>query len=73
MIGLSIPNYKIGIESLVQIVKVHCPQCYREFRTVPSVVDHAGAVYCPQCGTRMNVSEPLSISILSESRKASAA
>jgi len=57
----------------VQIVKVHCPRCGREFNTVPTVIENAGTVYCPQCGARMNVSEPHPVSILSQLNNASAA
>jgi rRNA maturation protein Nop10 len=29
------------------------------------VVDNSGPVYCPQCGSEMNVSDPEPVSILS--------
>ena len=51
---------------LVQIVDVHCPKCMRKFRTVPSVVEHAGWVYCSVCGTRMNISDPKPVTALSK-------
>jgi uncharacterized Zn finger protein (UPF0148 family) len=51
---------------LVHIVDVECPKCSRKFRTVPSVVEHAGSVYCSVCGSRMNVSDPKPVSALSE-------
>ncbi|HEY2168813.1 MAG TPA: hypothetical protein VGJ30_04255 [Candidatus Angelobacter sp.] len=40
----------------------------RKFRTVPSVVEHAGWVYCSVCGTRMTISEPKPVSALSKDR-----
>jgi uncharacterized Zn finger protein (UPF0148 family) len=53
---------------LVHIIDVQCPKCCRKFRTVPSVVEHAGWVYCAVCGTRMTVSEPRPVTALSEDR-----
>jgi uncharacterized Zn finger protein (UPF0148 family) len=53
---------------LVHIIDVQCPKCQRKFRTVPSVVEHAGWVYCSVCGTRMTVSEPKPVSSLSKDR-----
>ncbi|HEY2499316.1 MAG TPA: hypothetical protein VGK24_19830 [Candidatus Angelobacter sp.] len=58
---------------LVHIVDVQCPKCLRKFRTVPSVVEHAGWVYCAVCGTRMNISEPKPVSALSEKGGSTAA
>ncbi|HLJ88897.1 MAG TPA: hypothetical protein VKZ53_18910 [Candidatus Angelobacter sp.] len=57
----------------LQIITVCCPQCSRRFRTVPTVLENRGPVDCPVCGSRMNISEPQPLSVLSESRKASAA
>lgn len=51
---------------LVHIVEVQCPKCLRKFRTVPSVVEHAGWVNCSVCGTRMNISEPKPVAALSQ-------
>lgn len=65
-------NTQIGIDALVKIVTVQCPGCHREFRTVPSVLENSGTVYCPQCGARMNVSDPEPISVLSRSSGAAA-
>ncbi len=67
------PNPQIGMNALVQIVTVQCPRCNREFRTVPSVLENSGPVYCPRCGARMNVSQPQPLSVLSSSKGASAA
>ena len=55
---------------LVHIVDVQCPKCMRKFRTVPSVVEHAGWVYCSVCGTRMTISKPKPVSALSKDRVA---
>lgn len=49
---------------LVQIVDVKCPKCHRKFRTVPSVLEHAGSLRCPVCGTSMAVSEPQPVEVL---------
>jgi hypothetical protein len=51
---------------LVQIIDVQCPKCLRKFRTVPSVVEHAGWMYCSVCGTRMNISDPRPVTSLSK-------
>jgi uncharacterized Zn finger protein (UPF0148 family) len=53
---------------LVHIIDVQCPKCQRKFRTVPSVVEHAGWVYCSVCGTRMTISEPKPVTALSKER-----
>jgi DNA-directed RNA polymerase subunit RPC12/RpoP len=54
---------KTGQEySLVNIISVKCPNCSRMFRTVPSVLEHSGGMYCPKCGIRMEVSDPEPIS-----------
>ena len=50
---------------LVHIVDVQCPKCLRKFRTVPSVVEHAGWMYCSVCGSRMNISDPRPVTALS--------
>ena len=50
---------------LVKIIEVNCPKCLRKFRTVPAVVENAGAMYCPVCGSRMKVSQPKPVSVLS--------
>lgn len=65
-------NTQAGIDVLVTIITVQCPRCRREFRTVPTVLENSGTVYCPQCGARMNVSDPQPISVLSRSRGAAA-
>jgi len=49
---------------LVEIIDVKCPKCNRGFRTVPAVVEHAGAVYCSVCGTLMTISAPQPVHIL---------
>jgi uncharacterized Zn finger protein len=51
---------------LVQIVDVTCPSCHRKFRTVPSVLEHAGSVRCSACGTPMVVSDPQPVAVLNE-------
>lgn len=66
-------NSKVRVDTLVEIVKVQCPRCQRHFRTVPSVVDRSGPVYCPECGAHMKVSDPQPVSSLSPSSKANAA
>jgi uncharacterized Zn-finger protein len=53
---------------LVHIVDVQCPKCMRKFRTVPSVVEHAGWVNCSVCGTRMIISDPKPVTALSKDR-----
>ena len=58
-------SHEQGLQ-LVQIIDVQCPKCLRKFKTVPSVVEHAGWVYCSVCGTRMNISEPRPVSTLSK-------
>jgi hypothetical protein len=58
-------NQKEQGSQLLQIIDVQCPKCQRKFRTVPSVVEHAGWMYCSVCGTRMNISDPRPISSLS--------
>lgn len=65
-------NPKFRVDALVKIVTVQCPRCSREFRTVPTVLENAGTVYCPQCGARMTVSDPQPVSILSKSSSAAA-
>ncbi|HEV7521455.1 MAG TPA: hypothetical protein VGP89_10180 [Candidatus Angelobacter sp.] len=40
----------------------------RKFKTVPSVVEHAGWVNCSVCGTRMNISDPKPVTSLSKDR-----
>ena len=54
---------------LVHIIDVTCPGCSRKFRTVPSVIEHSGFVYCSVCGSRMEISEPQPITVLSESKQ----
>ena len=54
---------------LVHIVDVECPKCLRKFKTVPSVVEHAGWMYCSVCGTRMNISDPRPVTALSKDRQ----
>ncbi len=54
---------------LVQIIDVTCPRCNRKFRTVPTVIEHSGFVYCSVCGARMEVSEPQPISVLSNGKE----
>lgn len=61
-------SQKQGLQ-LVQIIDVQCPKCLRKFKTVPSVVEHAGWVYCSVCGTRMNISDPKPITALSKDGK----
>jgi len=51
---------------LVHIVDVECANCGRKFRTVPSVVEHAGAIDCPVCGVHMKISREHPVSVLSE-------
>jgi uncharacterized Zn-finger protein len=58
---------------LVQIIEVKCPGCQRKFRTVPTVVEHAGEFYCPICSSRMKVSEPKPVSVLARKKANSAA
>lgn len=58
-------SHEQGLQ-LVQIIDVQCPKCLRKFKTVPSVVEHAGWVYCSVCGTRMNISDPRPVSALSK-------
>ncbi len=59
---------------MVQIVDVQCANCGRKFRTVPSVVEHAGAIDCPVCGVRMKISREQPVSVLAQPRdKATAA
>ena len=68
MILLSAENLKGQDQSVVQIIRVECPRCNRQFRTVPTVVEHTGSIYCPQCGARMNISEPMPVTVLSRAR-----
>lgn len=68
LIGYRHPNFSRQGPDLVHIVDVECPKCLRKFRTVPSVVEHAGWVYCSVCGTRMSISAPKPVSILSSER-----
>lgn len=58
---------------MVKIVDVKCPRCTRKFRTVPSVLEHAGSVYCSVCGTRMEISDPQPVSVLGQTRSHNAA
>lgn len=58
---------------MVEIIEVKCPKCLRKFRTVPTVVENAGAVYCPACGSQMEVSQPQPVSVLSTKKAHSAA
>lgn len=53
---------------MVHIIDVECPKCMRKFRTVPSVVEHAGSVYCSACGSRMNISAPQPVSVLAHGK-----
>lgn len=43
---------------MIAIVKVKCPRCGREFKTVPAVLEHVGSPTCPVCGVSMVVSQP---------------
>ncbi len=66
LLGYShLKSFKQGLQ-LVNIVDVQCPKCLRKFRTVPSVVEHAGWMYCSVCGTRMNISDPRPVTALSK-------
>src|SRR5215472_3286773 len=66
LLGYLNPNSSEQGPQLVRIIDVECPKCLRRFRTVPSVVEHTGAVYCSVCGTSMKISEPKPITALSE-------
>jgi|GEM_PF-5658732 hypothetical protein len=66
LLGYKNPNSHEQGSQLVQIIDVQCPKCLRKFKTVPSVVEHAGWVYCSVCGTRMNISEPRPVTTLSK-------
>lgn len=51
---------------MVEIVTVQCRSCGRKFRTVVSVIEHLGPIHCPRCGTRMDISPPQALSVLSQ-------
>jgi uncharacterized Zn finger protein (UPF0148 family) len=65
LLGYSYSKLKQGPQ-LVHIIDVQCPKCMRKFRTVPAVVEHSGWVYCSVCGTRMEISDPKPVSVLSK-------
>lgn len=68
LLGYSYPKFQKQGHQLVHIVDVECPKCLRKFKTVPSVVEHAGWMYCSVCGTRMNISDPRPVTALSKER-----
>lgn len=63
----------VKVVPLVKIIEVKCPKCRRKFRTVPTVVEHAGEFYCPVCSSRMKVSQPQPVSVLARGKANSAA
>lgn len=69
LLGYKNPKSQEQGLQLVQIIDVQCPKCLRKFKTVPSVVEHAGWVYCSVCGTRMNISDPRPVTTLSKDGK----
>jgi uncharacterized Zn finger protein (UPF0148 family) len=69
LLGYSYSKFQKQGPQLVHIVDVECPKCLRKFKTVPSVVEHAGWMYCSVCGTRMNISDPRPVSALSKERQ----
>jgi hypothetical protein len=66
LLGYKNPKSQEQGLQLVQIIDIQCPKCLRKFKTVPSVVEHAGWVYCSVCGTRMNISDPRPVTTLSK-------
>jgi hypothetical protein len=66
LLGYWKPKFLEQDFQLVQIIDIQCPKCLRKFRTVPSVVEHAGWMYCSVCGTRMNISDPRPVTSLSK-------
>ncbi len=54
---------------MVKVIEVKCPKCSRSFRTVPSVVENARELFCPACGSPMEISEPRPVSVLSKKER----
>jgi hypothetical protein len=73
LLGYWKPKFLEQDLQLVQIIDIQCPKCLRKFRTVPSVVEHAGWMYCSVCGTRMNISDPRPVTSLSKKNGSNAA